>query len=141
MDHNVNKSKGQGLLSDAPAYWFNTATPCMPQDGSDRNNISCPWWSTGAGKFYAFKVLNEGAERAHSAICGQSMEEGGDSNWFRRPVGRTMKFAVMWHYPHVTALILDDRFEFSEQMAGDTIQKLVAYGTDSCTHSLYAIGD
>jgi hypothetical protein len=67
--------------------------------------------------------------------------QGGDSNYFRRPVGTTMKFAVVWHYPHITALVLDDDFDFSAALSDDQIQRLVQYNDDSWVHSLFAIGD
>ncbi|KAL6159953.1 target of Sbf [Exserohilum turcicum] len=142
MDHYPNKGTDQGLLSDAPAYWFlNAAIPRALQYGNDRNNVPCSCWSTGCGEFDAFELLSKGAERAKSTIHRQGNIEGGDSNWFRRPVGRKMKFGVVWHYPHITALVLEDDFDFSAQMTGESIQRLVAYDADSWVHSLYAIGD
>ncbi|CAN9321979.1 unnamed protein product [Alternaria alternata] len=142
MDHYPNLGTDQGMLSDAPAYWFlNAAIPRILQYGSDRNNIPCSCWSTGCGEFDAFELLSNGAERAKSTIHRQGNLEGGDSNYFRRPVGQTMKFAVVWHYPHITALVLDDKFDFSQSMSDDAMRKLVAYDADSWVHSLYAIGD
>lgn len=142
MDHYPNIGTDQGMLSDAPAYWFlNAAIPRILQYGSDRNNIPCSCWSTGCGEFDAFELLSNGAERAKSTIHRQGNLEGGDSNYFSRPVGQTMKFAVVWHYPHITALVLDDKFDFSQSMSDDAMKKLVAYDPDSWVHSLYAIGD
>ncbi|CAN9340353.1 unnamed protein product [Alternaria sp. RS040] len=142
MDHYHNLGIDQGMLSDAPAYWFlNAAIPRILQYGSDRNNIPCSCWSTGCGEFDAFELLSNGAERAKSTIHRQGNLEGGDSNYFRRPVGQTMKFAVVWHYPHITVLVLDDKFDFSQSMSDDAMRKLVAYDPDSWVHSLYAIGD
>ncbi|KAI4946771.1 hypothetical protein J4E91_006943 [Alternaria rosae] len=142
MDHYDNVGTDQGLLSDAPAYWFlNAAIPRILQYGNDRNNVPCSCWSTGCGEFDAFELLSKGAERAKSTIHRQGNLEGGDSNYFSRPVGKKMKFAAVWHYPHITALVLDDNFDFSESMSNDAMQKLVAYDSDSWVHSLYAIGD
>ena len=56
-------------------------------------------------------------------------------------MGRTLKFAVIWHYPHITALVLDDDFDFSAALSDDQIQRLVQYNDDSWVHSLFAIGD
>ncbi|KAL1794645.1 hypothetical protein ACET3X_006461 [Alternaria dauci] len=142
MDHYPNVGTDQGLISDAPAYWFlNAAIPRILQYGSDRNNIPCSCWSTGCGEFDAFELLSNGAERAKSTLHRQGNLQGGDSNYFRRPVGKTMKFAVVWHYPHITARVLDDTFDFSQRMSDDAVKKLVAYDSDSWVHSLYAIGD
>ncbi|KAH7087127.1 putative TOS1-like glycosyl hydrolase-domain-containing protein [Paraphoma chrysanthemicola] len=142
MDHYQNRGVDQGLISDAPAWWFlNAAIPRVLQYGSDRNNIPCSCWSTGCGEFDAFEILGNGEERAKSTMHRQGNLQGGDSNYFRRPVGRKLKFAVVWHYPHITALVLDDGFDFSTALSDDRIQQLVSYDADSWTHSLFAIGD
>jgi len=142
MDHYQNRGTDQGLISDAPAWWFlNAAIPRVLQYGNDRNNIPCSCWSTGCGEFDAFEMLGNGEERAKSTMHRQGNLQGGDSNYFKRPVGRMMKFAVVWHYPHITALVLDDDFDFSSSMSDDQIQRLVSYDPDSWTHSLFAIGD
>ncbi|KAL6711931.1 target of Sbf [Coniothyrium glycines] len=142
MDHHDNKGTDQGLISDAPAWWFlNAAIPRVLQYGNDRNNIPCSCWSTGCGEFDAFEVLGKGEDRAKSTIHRQGNLEGGDSNYFKRPVGRTMKFAVVWHFPHITALVLDDDFDFSATISNEQIQSLVSYDPSSWVHSLFAIGD
>lgn len=132
MDHYQNHGTDQGLISDAPAYWFlNAAIPRVLQYGSDRNNIPCSCWSTGCGEFDAFEVLGNGGERAKSTLHRQGNLEGGDSNFFRRPVGARIKFAVVWHYPHITAMILDDNFEFEESLSDAQVQRLVQYDPNS----------
>lgn len=142
MDHYQNHGTDQGLLSDAPAWWFlNAAIPRVLQYGSDRNNMPCSCWSTGCGEFDAFEVLGNGGERGKSTIHRQGNLEGGDSNYFMRPVGRTSKFAVVWHYPHLTALVLDDDFEFGASLTNEQVQALVKYDEESWVHSLFAIGD
>jgi hypothetical protein len=96
MDHYSNTGTDQGLISDAPAWWFlNAAIPRILQYGNDRNNIPCSCWSTGCGEFDAFEVLSNGEERAKSTLHRQGNLEGGDSNYFRRPVGTMLKFAVI----------------------------------------------
>lgn len=142
MDHHDNRGSDQGLLSDAPAWWFlNAAIPRILQYGNDRNNIPCSCWSTGCGEFDAFEVLGKGEERAKSTIHRLGNLEGGDSNYFKRPVGRRLKFAVIWHYPHITATVLDDRFDFATSLSNGQIQRLVQYDPNSWVHSLFAIGD
>ncbi|KAH8732758.1 putative TOS1-like glycosyl hydrolase-domain-containing protein [Phaeosphaeriaceae sp. PMI808] len=142
MDHYPNRGSDQGLISDAPAWWFlNAAIPRILQYGNDRNNIPCSCWSTGCGEFDAFEVLGNGEERAKSTMHRQGNLQGGDSNYFKRPVGKKLKFAVIWHYPHITARILDSSFDFSSSLSNDQMQRLVAYDADSWVHSLFAIGD
>lgn len=142
MDHYQNHGSDYGLISDAPAWWFlNAAIPRILQYGNDRNNIPCSCWSTGCGEFDAFEVLGNGEERAKSTLHRQGNLEGGDSNYFKRPVGTTLKFAVVWHYPHITARVLDDDFDFADVLTEDQIGDLVAYDPDSWVHSLFPIGD
>ncbi|KAJ8108987.1 hypothetical protein OPT61_g7786 [Boeremia exigua] len=142
MDHYQNRGSDYGLISDAPAWWFlNAAIPRVLQYGSDRNNIPCSCWSTGCGEFDAFEVLGNGEERAKSTMHRQGNLEGGDSNYFKRPVGRMLKFAVVWHFPHITARVLDDDYDFPESLTEDQIDALVAYDPDSWVHSMFPIGD
>ncbi|KAF2855473.1 hypothetical protein T440DRAFT_474885 [Plenodomus tracheiphilus IPT5] len=142
MDHYQNHGTDQGLISDAPAYWFlNAAIPRILQYGSDRNNVPCSCWSTGCGEFDAFEVLGNGEERAKSTLHRQGNLEGGDSNYFRRPVGQKVKFAVLWHFPHITAMVLDNSFKFGESLSDALVQKLVQYDPNSWVHSLFPIGD
>jgi hypothetical protein len=142
MDHYQNHGTDQGLISDAPAWWFlNAAIPRILQYGNDRNNIPCSCWSTGCGEFDAFEVLGNGEERAKSTLHRQGNLEGGDSNYFKRPVGYRTKFAVVWHYPNITAMVLNDDFEFDASLSQNQIQQLVSYDSNSWVHSLFVIGD
>jgi hypothetical protein len=141
MDHYDNIGSDQGMLSDAPAWWFlNAAIPRVLQYGNDRDNIPCSCWSTGCGEFDAFEVLGRGEERAKSTIHRQGNIEGGDSNYFRRPVGQTLKFAVVFYGYNITATVLDDEFVFSEGLEESVISEMVQYDPDSDSHSLFAIG-
>ena len=58
MDHYDNLGSDQGLISDAPAWWFlNAAIPRVLQYGNDRNNVPCSCWPTGCGEFDAFEAM------------------------------------------------------------------------------------
>ena len=142
MDHYANRNSDQGLISDAPAWWFlNANIPRILQYGNDHNNIPCSCWSTGCGEFDAFEMLETGEERAKSTLHRQGNLEGGDSNYFKRSIGATVKFAVVWHYPHITVLMLNADFEFGTSLSDDQVQTLVNYDPNSLVHSLFAIGD
>ncbi|KAF2869559.1 putative TOS1-like glycosyl hydrolase-domain-containing protein [Massariosphaeria phaeospora] len=142
MDHYDNVGTDQGMLSDAPAWWFlNAAIPRVLQYGNDKRNIPCSCWSSGCGEFDAFEVLGRGEERAKSTIHRQGNLEGGDSNFFRRPVGRMLKFAVIFHNFNITASVLPDTFDFSQTLTAGQIDNIIAYDPDSYTHSLFPIGD
>lgn len=142
MDHYNNRGNDQGMLSDAPAWWFlNAAIPRILQYGNDKNNVPCSCWSTGCGEFDAFEVLGTAEERAKSTIHRQGNLEGGDSNYFRRPVGRMLKFAVIFHNYNITAAVLPDDFSFSSSLTEDVIANIIAYDPNSNTHSLFPVGD
>ena len=141
MDHYLNRGSDYGMISDAPAWWFlNADIPRIVQYGNDRNNIPCSCWSTGCGEFDAFEVLGTGEERAKSTLHRQGNIEGGDSNYFKRPVGSTMKFAVVWQFPSITALVLNSGYDFPESLSEDQIDALVAYDPNSWVHSLFPLG-
>lgn len=142
MDHYDNEGSDQGMLSDAPAWWFlNAAIPRVLQYGNDRKNIPCSCWSTGCGEFDAFELLGKGELRAKSTIHRQGNLEGGDSNCFLRPVGHMLKFAVVFHDWNITASVLDDSFDFTESLTQAQIDDILAYNDDDSSHSLYPVGD
>ncbi|KAL5379813.1 hypothetical protein DPSP01_008283 [Paraphaeosphaeria sporulosa] len=142
MDHYDNYGSDQGMLSDAPAWWFlNAAIPRILQYGNDRKNIPCSCWSTGCGEFDAFEILGRGEVRAKSTIHRQGNLEGGDSNYFLRPVGRAIKFAVVFHNWNITARVLDDGFDFGASLTQAQIDDILAYDASDYSHSLFSIGD
>ncbi|KAF2442521.1 hypothetical protein P171DRAFT_523321 [Karstenula rhodostoma CBS 690.94] len=142
MDHYDNYGSDQGMLSDAPAWWFlNAAIPRVLQYGNDRKNIPCSCWSTGCGEFDAFEILGRGEMRAKSTIHRPGNLEGGDSNYFLRPVGRTIKFAVVFHHWNITARVLDDGFDFGASLTQAQIDAILAYDASDYSHSLFSVGD
>lgn len=129
-------------MSDAPALWFlNAAIPRVLQYGNDRENTPCSCWSTGCGEFDAFEVLGTGEERGKSTLHRSGNLEGGDSNYFKRPVGTMVKFAVVWNFPDIIVMLLADDFEFETVLSDDQVQTLVMYDADSSEHSLFVIGN
>lgn len=142
MDHYDNCGKDQGMLSDAPAWWFlNAAIPRILQYSNDRENIPCSCWSTGCGEFDAFEVLGRGEMRAKSTIHRQGNLEGGGSNYFLKPVGRMIKFAVVFHNWNITAMVLDDGFDFDNGITAPQIEDILRYDAADSEHSLFPIGD
>lgn len=51
-----------------------------------------------------------------------------------------MKFAVVWQFPSITALVLNSGYDFPESLSEDQIDALVAYDPNSWVHSLFPIG-
>ena len=78
--------------------------------------------------------------RAKSTIHRQGNLEGGDSNYFVRPVGNTIKFAVIFANYNITATVLDNNFQFGSSLTDNQIDDVVSYDPDSRIHSLFAIG-
>ncbi|KAF2805976.1 uncharacterized protein BDZ99DRAFT_423363 [Mytilinidion resinicola] len=141
-DHyNNTPGSNQGLIQDAPAWWFlNANIPRILQYGDDRNGNPCSCWAYGCGEFDAFEILEMGEMRAKSTLHRQGNIEGGDSNYFLRPVGKTIKVAVVWNDYDITVAILDDSFSFSETLTASQIADIVSYSEQSNTDSLFAIG-
>ncbi|KAF2186996.1 hypothetical protein K469DRAFT_571498, partial [Zopfia rhizophila CBS 207.26] len=140
MDH-YNIGSDQGMLSDTPAWRFlNAAIPRILQYGNDRMNIARSCWFTGCGEFDAFEVLGRGEERAKSTTYRQGNLEGGNSNYFKRPVGKTIKVTVIFHNCNITAAVLDDSFRFDETLSASQITDIFAYDPKSNAHSFVAIG-
>ncbi|OCL06533.1 hypothetical protein AOQ84DRAFT_296834 [Glonium stellatum] len=141
MDHYNNTGNDLGAISDAPAWWFlNANIPRILQYGNDRNNKPCACWSYGCGEFDAFEVLEMGEVRAKSTIHRQGNIQGGDSNYFLRPVGKTAKVAVVFYEYNITVSILDDSFDFSDTLTASQIADIVTYDPNSNTDSLFTIG-
>ncbi|KAF1975340.1 hypothetical protein BU23DRAFT_503985 [Bimuria novae-zelandiae CBS 107.79] len=142
MDHYDNYGNDQGMLSDVPAWWFLNATvPRILQYGNDRRNIPCSCWSTGCGEFDAFEILGRGEVRAKSTIHRPGNLEGGDSNYFLRPVGRIIKFAVVFHNWNITARVLGADFDFSASLTQAQIEDILAYDPSDYSHLLFPIRD
>lgn len=141
MDHRDNVGTDQGLIADSPAWWFlNANIPRVLQYGDDRQGHPCSCWKTGCGEFDAIEGLSKGEERMKATLHKKGNKEGGDSNYFKRPVGRKMKFAAIWYQNNITAAVLDDGFLFAQTLSPDVVDKIVAYDPNSDEQSLFPIG-
>lgn len=98
-----------GFNMDMPAAWIlNAAIPRTQQYG----NCSC--WSSGCGEWDIFEILDAGNTRAKSTLhAGPS--SGGESDYFERPVNKTMKAAIIFDGPnsagHIVVLPDDTTFD------------------------------
>lgn len=81
----------RGWNKDMPAAWIlNAQIPNTLQYG----RAECSCWESGCGEWDIFEVLDSGNTRCKSTIHGNVA--GGDSNYFDRPVDKTVKVAVIF---------------------------------------------
>ncbi|KAK7901051.1 target of Sbf [Exophiala xenobiotica] len=100
-----------GFNMDMPAAWMlNALIPRTQQYG----NCSC--WTSGCGEFDIFEVLDSGNTKCKSTWHGA--HSIGDSDYFARPTGATVKVAVVLDGSGSTTniMVLDDATTFDESV-------------------------
>ncbi|KAK5213555.1 target of Sbf [Exophiala xenobiotica] len=100
-----------GFNMDMPAAWMlNALVPRTQQYG----NCSC--WTSGCGEFDIFEVLDSGNTKCKSTWHGA--HSIGDSDYFARPTGATIKVAVVLDGSGSTTniMVLDDATTFDESV-------------------------
>ncbi|KAK5274283.1 target of Sbf [Exophiala xenobiotica] len=100
-----------GFNMDMPAAWMlNALIPRTQQYG----NCSC--WTSGCGEFDIFEVLDSGNTKCKSTWHGA--HSIGDSDYFARPTGATIKVAVVLDGSGSTTniMVLDDATTFDESV-------------------------
>ncbi|KAK5467509.1 target of Sbf [Exophiala xenobiotica] len=100
-----------GFNMDMPAAWMlNALIPRTQQYG----NCSC--WTSGCGEFDIFEVLDSGNTKCKSTWHGAHAI--GDSDYFARPTGATVKVAVVLDGSGSTTniMVLDDATTFDESV-------------------------
>jgi hypothetical protein len=114
--------RGKGLNDDMPAMWMlNAAVPRTQQYGG------CSCWGSGCGELDVLEVLSPGEGRAKSAWhgrAGMGSTSTGESDWFERPVGGSVKVAVVLdgRVGKASIVILDDGVQFGQGVSDETIQ-------------------
>jgi len=102
-----------------PAIWMlNAQIPRTLQYG----NADCSCWTSGCGEFDIFEVLAPGDTRCKSTLHGNV--QGGDSDYFVRPVDKTIKAAMVLYNDNIHIKILDDSTEFGSSMGSDTLNNI-----------------
>jgi hypothetical protein len=107
-----------GFNADMPAAWMlNAQIPRTQQYG----NCSC--WTSGCGEFDILEVLDSGNTKCKSTWHGA--HSLGDSNWFARPVEKTVKVAVILDGTAGTGtasiVILDDGVSFGDSVDASSV--------------------
>lgn len=119
-----------GTNADMPAIWMlNAQIPRTLQYGA----ADCSCWTSGCGEFDLFEVLDAGNTRCKSTVHGNSA--GGDSDYFVRPTGKTMKAAVLMINENAHLQVLSDDYSFQNVLTADIVNAIVA-STTSQSNSL-----
>jgi hypothetical protein len=102
-----------------PAIWMlNAQIPRTLQYGQ----ADCSCWTSGCGEFDIFEVLAPGDTRMKSTLHGNIA--GGDSDYFDRPTGSSIKAAMVLYDNNIHIKLLDDSTDFGDVMSTDTINDI-----------------
>lgn len=102
-----------------PAIWMlNAQIPRTLQYG----NADCSCWTSGCGEFDIFEVLAPGDKRCKSTLHGNV--QGGDSDYFARPVTGTIKAIVLLEDDNLHIKVLDNDTDFGSSIPADTISNI-----------------
>lgn len=134
-----HESSGGGDQADMPAFWgLNSKIPRTQQYGG------CSCWATGCGEFDFFETLAVGDDKCKSTVHGPN--PGGDSNYFDRPVDKTIKAAVVFDSASrsVSVKVLPDSTVYGDSLSADDIAGFLSTDGDASTSgskgaSLFAI--
>lgn len=111
-----------GFNADMPAAWMlNAQIPNTVQYGA----ADCSCWASGCGELDVFEILDSGNTRARSTWHGNI--SGGDSNYFNRPTGATVKVAVILDGANGAAhiIVLPDSTDFSATLSEGTVNDFI----------------
>ena len=120
-----------------PAAWIlNAQIPRTLQYGA----AECSCWESGCGEWDIFEVLDSGNTRAKSTFHGTI--SGGDSNYFDRPTGSTIKAAVVLDGEgsagHI--VILPDSTDFATTLSAETVSDYCNKVVSSEANSIFEFG-
>jgi hypothetical protein len=121
-----------GFNADMPAVWvLNAQIPNTLQYGE----ASCSCWESGCGEFDIFEILDSSNTRAKSTWHGNV--SGGDSNYFNRPTGSTIKAAIIFDADSSVAsiVVLLDDTDFATTLTADQVNAFLAQATEAQTAS------
>ena len=122
VEFSMPLSGNTGFNADMPAVWvLNAQIPNTLQYGE----ATCSCWESGCGEFDVFEILDSGNTRAKSTWHGNV--SGGDSNYFNRPTGSTMKAAVLFdgNSSAATIVVLPEDTDFSTTLSADQVNEFV----------------
>jgi hypothetical protein len=125
VEFTMPRDPSSGFNADMPALWFlNANIPRTLQYG----NAACSCWTTGCGEFDVFEILSTGSDFLTTTIhswqgTGTQFGGGGCSDYFQRPLGGTMKAAIIFTQATKTLkiVVLDNSVEFGPGLADSLV--------------------
>ncbi|CAL9731256.1 hypothetical protein MOUN0_L04654 [Monosporozyma unispora] len=107
---------GSGYNQDMPAIWLlNAKIPRTLQYG----NAACSCWETGCGEMDLFEILSAGSDKLISHV--HDGQGGGTQDYFVRPVGNTLKAAVIFNGDDKSIHIVQVNDDFSGSLSQATV--------------------
>lgn len=107
---------GTAYNQDMPAIWLlNAKIPRTLQYGK----ADCSCWESGCGEMDLFEILSPGSDKLISHI--HDTQGGGTQDYFVRPVGNTMKAAVIFDADDKTVHIVEVEDTFEATLSESTV--------------------
>ena len=126
VEFSMPMSGKSGFNADMPAVWvLNAQIPNTLQYGE----AACSCWESGCGEFDIFEILDSGNTRAKSTWHGNV--SGGDSNYFNRPTGATMKAAIIFdgNSSAASIVVLPADTDFATSLTADQVRGFLNQAT------------
>lgn len=109
-------TSGSGYNQDMPAVWLlNAKIPRTLQYG----NADCSCWESGCGEMDLFEILSKGSDKLISHV--HDKQDSGSQDYFKRPVGNTLKAAVIFNSSDKTVHIVEVSDDFGATLSQDTV--------------------
>lgn len=107
---------GTAYNQDMPAIWLlNAKIPRTLQYGK----ADCSCWESGCGEMDLFEILSPGSDKLISHV--HDTQGGGTQDYFVRPVGNTMKAAVVFDADDRTVHIVEVEDTFEATLSESTV--------------------
>lgn len=123
LEFSMPKTGSTGFNKDMPAAWIlNALIPRTLQYGPE----TCSCWKSGCGEWDVFEVLESGRDECVATFHGGSRSKG-ESNYFARPSGQTMKAMVVLDggSGSGTVIVVDDGTTFDGVLSGSVVKGLL----------------
>jgi Putative TOS1-like glycosyl hydrolase (DUF2401) len=137
LEFDMPMTGDKGWNKDMPAAWIlNAQIPRTLQYGK----AECSCWESGCGEWDIFEVLDSGNTRCKSTV--HSNISGGDSNYFDRPVDKTVKVAVVFDGDNSAGhiVVLPDDSMFDQTLSDEQVAGYVNTDDAGVAKSLFRLG-
>lgn len=107
-------SMPNNAASNMPAIWALNALITNNIQYAYGDQLGCNCWESGCGEMDIFEVLASGDTRAKSTLHGNSPCNGGDSDYFARPVDNSITVAAVLANNNVHIKVLNSTDVFAD---------------------------